>query len=271
MIQDYLREKLKYDGLVITDDLEMSGASIDKDIGERAVKAFLAGNDMLMLAGTPVHQRQAFEALFAAVKSGRISEERLNESVGRILSYKKNMNLESFAYNEKKTRAAIGVLENLSREVLKKNFRLSMAGKTASWPRVRKNSEALVLSADKKFYESFAAGFRGKSHYFQLTPATLERARRELNDDRYQVVIFYASGAQTSRFLAKLDTDIRAKVIVVNVNNSGELEMQKSFMSVLNINSVNPEAGFSLAEALCSPEFRIPASGEEEPEPPAEE
>ncbi|MGZ3722143.1 MAG: beta-N-acetylhexosaminidase [Bdellovibrionales bacterium] len=271
IIQDYLREKLKYDGLIITDDLEMNGASIEKDIGQRAVKAFLAGNDMVMLAGTPAHQRQAFEAVYAAVRSKKISEARLNESVERILEYKKEMKLGAFIYNEKRTRADIAALETLSREVLKKNFRLSMAGKTASWPRVKKNTEALVLSADKKFYDSFQAGFRGKAHYFQLTPATLERAKRELNNDRYQIAVFYASGAQTTRWLAGLNSDVRSKVIVVNVNNSGELDAQKSFLSVLNINSFNPESGFSLAEALCSPEFRIPASGEEEPEPPAEE
>lgn len=271
LIQDYLRDKLEYDGIVITDDLEMGGASIERDTGERAVRAFLAGNDMLMLAGSPRHQRAAFEALYSAVQKGRVSLERLNQSVERILRYKTEMKLGTFAYNDKQTRAAIAELEKLSREVLKKNFRLSMAGKTASWPRVRSNSEALVLSADKHFYDSFHSAFHGKTHFFQLEPSTLERAKRELNNDRYQVVVFYATGTGTLRFLQTLDKDIQAKVIVVNVTNSGELEKQSSFMSVLNINSINPEAGFSLAEALSSPQLRIPASGEEEPEPAPEE
>ena len=71
-------------------------------------------------------------------------------SVQRILKYKTDMKLGPFVYSEKKTSEAIATLETMSREVLKKNFRLSMAGKTASWPPVKANTEALVLSADKR-------------------------------------------------------------------------------------------------------------------------
>src|SRR5690606_34249198 len=79
VIGELLRSRIGYKGLVFTDDLEMGGASISNDIGERAVKAFLAGNDMLMLAGSPKNQKRAFEAVLGAVKSGRISKERLDE------------------------------------------------------------------------------------------------------------------------------------------------------------------------------------------------
>lgn len=270
LIQDYLREKLKYPGLVITDDLEMTGASIESDIGERAVRAFIAGNDMLMLAGSPAHQRRAFNAVYKAVRGGRIPLARLKDSVERILAYKREMKIGTFTYNAKKTMAAIATLENLSREVLKKNFRLSIAGKTASWPEIKPDTEVLVLSSDKRFYDSFQAGFRGKAKFFLLTPQSLEKVAPAVNNDRYDLAVFYASGTQTARWISHLSPEIRAKTIVVNADHMGEVEDQKSFLSVLNINSRNPESGFSLSESLCSPEFRVPASDKDTRPPPEE-
>ena len=67
LIQEHLRSKLGFAGVVITDDLEMAGAEQGQDVGERAVKAFMAGNDMLMLAGSSKNQRLAFHAILRAV------------------------------------------------------------------------------------------------------------------------------------------------------------------------------------------------------------
>lgn len=84
-VHDYLRGAMGFNGVIVTDSLGMKGvrrfASSD---GELAVQAFLAGNDMLC---TP-YPEKAYDALLAAVKSGRISEKRLDESVQRILALK---------------------------------------------------------------------------------------------------------------------------------------------------------------------------------------
>jgi beta-N-acetylhexosaminidase len=262
MIHDYLRGNLQYDGLVITDDLEMSGASIDQDIGERAVKAFLAGNDLLMIAGSNAHQKRAWNAVLAAVESGRISKARLKDSISRILNYKQLLKLGHFAYNAKQNIAAIDVLDDLSREVLKKNFRLSLQGKTAHWPQVHSSTKALVLSSDKHFYDTFNPAFRGHANFYHLTPASLAHVERELNKN-YDLIVYYASGAQTARWLAHIPKELRAHIIVVNANHPGEVPEQESFMSVLNINSLNVDCGFSLGEALSGPEFRQPARASE--------
>lgn len=260
LIQEHLREKLKFNGLIFTDDLEMGGASIENDIGSRAVRAFLAGNDMLMLAGSPTHQKAAFNAILTAVQDGRICEERLRESVQRILAYKKSLALTPFRYDEKKSKAAIASLDDLSREVMKKNFRLSLTGKTASWPEVQAGTKALVLSADREFSSGFDAAFRGRTKFFLLTPQTLGRAMAEINKPEYAFAVFYASGSQTAHWLSTLNPETRSKMIVVNANHSGEVEKQESFMSVLNINSRDPDSGFALGEALGSSEFRTPAA-----------
>ena len=85
-----LRDSLGFDGLVVTDALTM-GAIISKyGVGETVVKAFLAGSDLLLIPADPA---EAIDAMAAAVESGRISRERLDQSVRRMLVLKEEAGL----------------------------------------------------------------------------------------------------------------------------------------------------------------------------------
>ncbi|MDO4891516.1 MAG: glycoside hydrolase family 3 N-terminal domain-containing protein, partial [Coriobacteriaceae bacterium] len=84
-VHDYLRSVMGFDGVIITDSLGMHGVRrFAPSASEQAVQAFLVGNDMLC---TPFPDK-AYDSLLAAVKSGRISEKRLDESAQRILALK---------------------------------------------------------------------------------------------------------------------------------------------------------------------------------------
>lgn len=85
IITDLLRQELGFDGVVITDSLEMDAISALYPQGEAAVMALEAGCDLLLL---PQNLPQATEAIFAALDSGRLTEQRLEESVLRILKLK---------------------------------------------------------------------------------------------------------------------------------------------------------------------------------------
>lgn len=85
MITDELRGKLGYDGVVITDSLAMGAVTEMYESGELAVKIVDAGADMLLM---PQDMKSAVEALEKAVEDGTITEERINESVRRILILK---------------------------------------------------------------------------------------------------------------------------------------------------------------------------------------
>src|SRR5207253_2231841 len=75
-----LRDQLGYQGLILTDALDMDAIKKDRTAAEAAVQAFEAGADMLLSDGPP--------ALLAAVRSGRVSQARLDASVSRILEAK---------------------------------------------------------------------------------------------------------------------------------------------------------------------------------------
>src|SRR5205823_2923176 len=86
-----LRKELGYNGLIVTDAMEMGGITVRYAPGEAAVRAVEAGVDCVLMSPVP---DAAFEALQSAVKSGRISKERLDESVQRILQAKARLGLQ---------------------------------------------------------------------------------------------------------------------------------------------------------------------------------
>jgi beta-glucosidase-like glycosyl hydrolase/CubicO group peptidase (beta-lactamase class C family) len=85
-----LRDEMGYQGLIVTDAMDMGGITVRYAPGEAAVRAIVAGIDALLMSPVP---DAAFEALQAAVKSGRISKARLDSSVRRILQAKARLGL----------------------------------------------------------------------------------------------------------------------------------------------------------------------------------
>jgi len=91
ILTDLLRKQLDFQGLVVTDAMDMGGITVRYAPGEAAVRAVVAGADCVLMPPVP---DAAFEALQGAVKSGRISKERLDESVRRILRAKARLGLQ---------------------------------------------------------------------------------------------------------------------------------------------------------------------------------
>ena len=88
VVTGLLREEMGFDGVVCTDDLTMAAVSDSYGMGEAAVLAVEAGCDLLLVCHEADNLTAARDALLEAVNSGRISQERLDESVYRILSLK---------------------------------------------------------------------------------------------------------------------------------------------------------------------------------------
>lgn len=80
-----LKDEMGFDGIIVTDALAMKGISKLYNAGEAAVRAFQAGSDMLLMSP---NTDEAIDSLISAVRRGIISEERLQYSVRKILTYK---------------------------------------------------------------------------------------------------------------------------------------------------------------------------------------
>ena len=85
-----LRKELNFKGLIVTDAMGMSGLTLYFDQKEAGVRAILAGADILE---KPADTEAMRTGLIEAVKSGRVTESRLDESVRRILAWKYQVGL----------------------------------------------------------------------------------------------------------------------------------------------------------------------------------
>lgn len=87
---EILRKQLGFNGLIVTDAMSMSGLTLYINQEEAGVQAFLAGADLLE---KPADTDAMIRGLREAVKQGRITEERLNQSVRKILAWKYELGL----------------------------------------------------------------------------------------------------------------------------------------------------------------------------------
>jgi beta-glucosidase-like glycosyl hydrolase len=85
IVGDLLRREMKFDGLVVSDAMDMGGITEHFDAGEAAIRAIEAGQDQVLMSP---NVDAAIAAVKAAVKSGRLSEARIDQSVRRILDAK---------------------------------------------------------------------------------------------------------------------------------------------------------------------------------------
>ena len=88
IITDWLRKDMGYNGVVVTDDMDMGALAKHYTFDDMAVQSILAGSDILLVCHEYEHMQEAYNGLMKAVKDGRISKERLDESVKRILLMK---------------------------------------------------------------------------------------------------------------------------------------------------------------------------------------
>lgn len=93
IIGDHLRGKFKYDGVVITDDLSMGAISKNYPLNKATIATVQAGSDILLVAHSYESAKTIFDTLISAVKSGKIKESRIDESVYRILTLKQHFKL----------------------------------------------------------------------------------------------------------------------------------------------------------------------------------
>ena len=88
VLNNLLREELNFEGVIITDDLEMGAITNFFGTAAAAVKTIEAGSDIVLISHSYDKQKKAIKAVIAAVKNGIISEKRIEESLKRIIKLK---------------------------------------------------------------------------------------------------------------------------------------------------------------------------------------
>lgn len=276
ILKDLLRTRLQYEGLVISDDMEMAGANAVGDIGERAVKSLIAGCDLVMVAWTPSKQFAAFRSVLAAAKSGRLPQSRIDESVARILTLK--FTLQSLASQRQPTSnpslqfsSIVDQLKDLSNRVTLENFNRSIK----SYPHLSASSsgteKVMIFSSDVRFYYGFRNHWGNQTHLKILRPGEDPMIALTLENHPESLGVYYATGAKTANFLNRLDTKIKRRLLVVNTTHPGEIFQPQAYLAVINLNAKNYRSGAWLANFLkphrsSTEENQLPVSEPKQPE-----
>ncbi|MDE0485555.1 MAG: beta-N-acetylhexosaminidase [Nitrospira sp.] len=88
ILTDLLRNRLGFQGVTLTDDMEMRAILDHQSIGEASVRALQAGADMILICHQQERQRQAVTAIERALERGELSWEKLTASVARLRALK---------------------------------------------------------------------------------------------------------------------------------------------------------------------------------------
>lgn len=141
VVTGLLREELGFDGVVLTDCMEMK--AIDDGVGtvEGCVQAVEAGCDQICVSHTPAKQHDAIDAVIEAVESGRISEDHIDTSVRRVLRAKRAYGA-GYVGDETEWDEAAADCRSVAREIAERGVTL-----------VRDESEGLPVSGHVSVYE----------------------------------------------------------------------------------------------------------------------
>ncbi|MCS7212547.1 MAG: glycoside hydrolase family 3 N-terminal domain-containing protein [Chloroherpetonaceae bacterium] len=166
-----LREELGFKGLIVTDAMSMQGVRKHFEVGEAAVRAVLAGNDMILMS-PDIKAAQA--AIFSAVQENRISVERINASVRKILALKAWLGLNRSRFvslDDIETKVGIREHQRLAQEVADCSITL-LRNDSGILPLRLSDPKKRVLNISLQTVENFSIGkgfFDELQKYYQNT------------------------------------------------------------------------------------------------------
>ena len=259
LINDLLRDKYNYNGLVITDDLEMAGADFITDIGERAIAAIEAGCDILILTGTYMTKVKAYNAVYRAVKSGRISLSRVHESLHRILVEKNRLGMFDKALKHLSPRDMAKLMRNYRRNIDNLTSTIIMENVKNSFKKYQGLKGSIDPSKKLRIFTAPISTYYNikKKVKIKLALHHLKKGKKVLIDKIMEkhsgdFGIFYVSGMGTARILNKLTNSTKSKLIVINTTYPGIINHPKRFKAVLDLNTGHPRAGEWVTQYLIN-------------------
>lgn len=258
IVQDLLRDKMGFGGLVITDDIEMGGAAVIKNPGERAIRAIEAGADLVMIAWNKRLQSAAVEAVVRAVKSGRLSEARVDESLRRIIHAKRTVVSDDPqkepSHDQLQAVLRSEELRKLTFETLYRSFQTSI-DKLPNKEMVHDQSRPIfVFAAAERFFSSFKQKIKDRlTRFYRLSSEGSFNINRVLRANPEAVGVLYVSGRQSARFANLLDPDTAARVIIINSETVSLLKAPENFHHIVGVYFQHPDLGRITAQYFFMP------------------
>lgn len=247
ILSGLLREGLKYEGLIVTDDLEMEGAKANTtSANSTSVQSILAGADLIMIAWNRNSQKLAIQSVVDAVKAGTISIERIKESLARIENHKRQIKQfvqknSTFSYADF-TRN----LQKVTNKVVYASLAKAVASNVSLAKDLKKYNELVFISSEQKFFNSFVRADPSLNvsfikNNFQLTNSQiLDRLKK----NKSSLLIFLVNGRKSMFTLGRIPELYSERILVVNTDDPGLVSDPQKYFAVLNVSSRHPELGY---------------------------
>jgi beta-N-acetylhexosaminidase len=269
-INEVLRNKLQFKGIVITDDLEMWGVRINGDnIPTVCEKALRAGNDMILVSHTPDIQEQAWNRLIRLMKSDKKFKQRIREAVITILRVKLK------AFKGKNAFPIIPDVAKVSSDIPAKDARQFFFNSSCrSITIIRRAFIPFTPRPDEKilivgqYHDFLTQGVKrypqADTLYISWAPqyyAMESEIKRVTGTARaYDTIIFCLSSPSTLEILEALK-NLKKKIIVISALTPVYLlhtPWVKSAIAVYGESSESFSAGFAVLAGDFSPEGKLP-------------
>jgi beta-N-acetylhexosaminidase len=271
-----LRGELGFQGVIITDDMEMGAIAKQFGTPQAAVRAIQAGADMILVAHTLSAQRSAIAAVKQAVLSGKISEERIDETVRRILRLKAErlgkhaVAKQVYAYPDEAerlvgksqaARQAEAVAARAVTLVQDPDRRLPLR---VEWqPRVLVVSPEKPVSLSRRLTDE---GFRVETLGIDTDPAVAERKRVVERAREADAVIVGLTGAEMHPQQAELVRQLEETgkpIVVLGLNTPYDvavLPRNTTYLALYGSNPVSLDAGVKALTGRIPLRGRLPVS-----------
>ncbi|MBN1223895.1 MAG: glycoside hydrolase family 3 C-terminal domain-containing protein [Candidatus Aminicenantes bacterium] len=201
ILTEFLRKELGFEGLIVTDAMDMGGVTVLFEPEEAAIRAVKAGADMILLSPRP---KEAIEALTQAVRRGDISEQRIDNSVRRILAIKAGLGLH---------RKKLVDPDLLGEKIATKAHLAQAASAFDSSMTLVKNENNILPIVEKKTKIAVLSLSSDPGDYFAGEPFVMEMKKRLLG-----VYEFYAETSTGQEYLDEAQKNAcEADLIVIGL------------------------------------------------------
>ena len=229
-VNNLLRDKYKFNGITITDALDMKGVLQDPDVNVD-LRAFEVGNDIILMS---TNVSQGVKLISESFKKGKISESRLSSSVKKILSLKAKSNLKNFKN--------ISTENILSKVNTSKDTLLYSNAMSSAITLVKNTKNILPLANDKKYlhvafgkHNSGAHFYDKMNKYLNLDSYTNEDMTSLFSKTKYDGIVISYHGSSKSPYASNIiPKEIVEKINKISINNNIVLNL---FLNPYSLNS----------------------------------
>lgn len=263
IITKFLKEELKFPGLIISDSLSMKGF-IEKNFNQKAVKALKAGNDLILAGDDHKDIIPAYHAAVKALKQRQLSSKRINESVKKILQLKSSL---SALYDQpieeriEKFNKSMNHLYKINNKIIAYNLE-SFFKKNKNLRKSIPKGRHLIVLSQKMFYQNLEPFLKKwmffKEHSFFSRRMLKKNLSKRLKKSRKNILqklrqpdavsLCYGDTVQVCR---SLPADLKKKMIVISTKpyEFGVLNASQ-FLAVVPVHGPALESGSMVLERM---------------------